>query len=232
MNVSKLRVPTMLALGAATIGMSLSALPARASTVTLYTFNSGSPTSIYYDGVNNFNVGNEFTVGANALSVTAIGAFVETSTGSTQDYISSGVTTVPFTAYIYSTKSGSTALDTVVIPVGTAVNSSGFAYESLTTTLSANTTYLLTDAFTGSGTTHGTPFADGAAAGTFNGATFVENVYSTSPTGYPSANNGGFKEFLGANLQYTAVPAPATASLLGAGALGLLLLRKRGRGSV
>ena len=206
----------------------LVAAVAPSSADTLYTFTAGQPNAVYYNTGINFNVGNEVTVGTSPLSVTSIGAFVESSTGSTQAYITGGLTTVAFTAYVYSTVASSNALDTVVIPVGTAVDSQGFAYAPLATTLSPGTQYLLTDAVTGSGAA-GTPFAlnsADAAAGTFNGAAFVENVYSTAPAGYPNANNGSFQEFMGANLQFAAVPEPASVGLFAVGAVGLLLSRK------
>ncbi len=228
MNVSKLRVPTMLALGAATVGMSLSALPASASTVTLYTFNSAQPNAIY-DGLT-YNIGNEITVGSNPLSVTAIGAFVDTSISGNEAYITNGLTNVAYTGYIYSTVSNSAPLETVSIPVGTPVDSQGFAYAPLVTTLSADTSYIVSEGMTGTGS-DGTPFAynsNDAAAGTFTGAAFVENLFATTTDGCPSNNNGGFKEFMGANLQYTAVPEPAPLGLCAAGAWGLLLLRRRG----
>ncbi len=222
----------MLVVGACAAAMSLTAMPAGASVITLYTFNSGQPNAIY-DGLT-YNIGDKITVGANPLSITAIGAFVDTATSGSEAYITNGATNVAFTAYIYSTTANSAPLDTVAIPIGTTVGSQGFAYAPLTTTLSANTSYIISEAMTGIGS-DGTPFGynnSGSSAGVFTGATFVENMFATTTGGYPSSNNNGFKEFLGANLQYSAVPEPASLGLCAVGAMGLLLLRKRNRRAV
>ncbi len=222
----------MLVAGACAAAMSLAAMRAGASTVTLYTFNSGQPNAIY-DGLT-YNIGDEITIGANPLSVTAIGAFVDTLTSGSEAYITNGATNVAFTAYIYSTTANSTPLDTVAIPIGTTVGSQGFAYAALTTTLSANTSYIISEAMTGTGS-DGTPFgynSTDSSAGVFTGATFVKNMFATTTSGYPGINNSGFKEFLGANLQYSAVPEPASFGLCAVGAMGLPLLRKRNRRAV
>ncbi len=223
----KFRFNARIATSAAIAAMSLLAASAAASASTLYTFSSGQPTAIYTNLT--YNIGNEITVGASPLSVTAIGAFVNNALTGNQAYVTSGVTNVAFTGYIYSTTSA-TPLDTVTIPIGTTVDSQGFAYAPLTATLNANTSYIISEAMTGTGT-YGTPFAynsNGSAAGTFSGAAFVENRYATTTSGDPTLNNGVFKEFMGANLQYVAAPEPASLALFSGGAIGLLLLR-RGR---
>ena len=186
-------------------------LQASANARTLFTFGSSEPDSIAEGQT--INIGNDFTVGATPMYVTNIGAYVG------PDDQLGGKTTVTFEANLYSFND--TPISSTLIPIGTPVDSQGFAYVAYRGTLLPGNAYVLTDVATdptGATAVAATPFAyngTNGPAGTFDDASFNFNIFQFNPSPPnipPGQTNGAIQEFLGGNLQFST---PEPSSLVG-----------------
>lgn len=193
-----------------------------------------------------YNLGYEFTTGASALSVSALGFYDAGSDGLIQPHVvglwdassQSLLASVNFTATVHP-----------------LIN--GFAYQPVSLTLLPNTNYILSAAFAAIAANPQDPLRFNQSSLTLSGgATLVGDRYGTisnvptSPFTFPSGTNwsaawsvnspsgllesplaGGLNaSYVSANMEFTAVPEPSTyAAIAGAAMLGFAAWRRRSR---
>lgn len=173
-----------------------------------------------------------------SVSATAIGAYVSAHTTEETEspYITAGLTNANFTGLLYSSSdnfaSNYNLIEKVLIPIGTSVDASGFAYANFLSphTLTAGQQYVIT-VWKGLPTVASpeeyrwwekTPVHATVDAS----ATLIASHYVLNSTGAPINPFTGYNEF-GANLQISPIPEPTSLFLSGAGLIGLTLFRRR-----
>ncbi|MBI4622829.1 MAG: DUF4082 domain-containing protein [Verrucomicrobia bacterium] len=224
-----------------------------------YLLSSPGPGTVYphngnttdYDTVypiGYYNLGYEFTTGASALSVTALGFYDAGSDGFNYTH----------DVGLWNTSGVSQA--SVSIPAGVNSLVNGFAFVSLGTpvTLLANTNYILSAVWNALAMSpqDALRFNQSGSGPTLTGATLVGDRYgaygnspasallfpsstdwastwvSGTPSGFttsPLAGGSG-ASYIGANMAFTAIPEPSTyAAIAGAAMLGLAVWRRRRR---
>lgn len=170
-------------------------------------------------------VGNLFTVGAQPLTITALGAQDFSATGAASNGLLN-----PIQVGIWNS-TGSTLLTQVTVPSGTATPFvSGYRYDSNLSqplTLSANTQYLI-GAFVGGGKEW---FGDGGNTASYSatgGVTFdAARLFATQGQFAAPTTNGTLSPGRWAPANFLAVPEPGSLSLLALCGLGLLKRRRR-----
>ena len=215
--------------------------------------NSAGPGSVYSNAtfdtvypIGAYTLGYQFTTGASALSVSALG------------FYDAGTAGLNYAHDVGLWTAGGTLLATVSVPAGVNTLTNTFAFVNLgsSVVLSANTSYVLAANWNALAMTpqDALRFNQNGSSPALNGATLVGDVvgaYSNNPTlplAFPTGSNwanswvsgvpsgfttqplagGAGASYIGANLMFSAIPEPSTyAAIAGAAMLGLAVWQRR-----